>query len=329
MEVLRVDGLGEVLEGQDLAALLVGAADLRDGDVLVVAQKIVSKSEGAFLDLRPGEAPAEGRRRLARERAARVVVDADRVLVVATRRGFVCANAGIDASNVPGGRLVDLPADPDASARRLRDGIRALAGVEVGVVVADTFGRAWRRGQTDVAIGLAGLPAVRDERGTMDRQGNLLEVTETAIADALAAAADLVRHKADGVPAVVVRGSGLVDGADAGAAVLVRPLAEDLFPHGRGWLAAALAGAVAPERAGPPSAEDMSRAVDAARLAAQGVEITVIGPDEVTVRAADPVAAGFAGGLLVAALLDLGYRARWTGDRVLAHEGHGGSDNDR
>jgi coenzyme F420-0:L-glutamate ligase / coenzyme F420-1:gamma-L-glutamate ligase len=232
IELIPVPGLPEIGEGDDLADLVAAHADLADGDVVVVAQKIVSKAEGALARPRPGEDPAQARRRIAREQATRIVADTDEVLVTETAHGFVCANAGIDASNVPDGALSLLPDDPDASARRIRGRLQALTGRDVAVVVADTFGRPWRMGQTDVAIGVAGLAPIRDERGGADRHGARLEVTEVAVADELAAAADLVRRKADGVPVVVIRGFSWEPDEAATARLLVRPAEQDLFRRG-------------------------------------------------------------------------------------------------
>ncbi|MGH3665903.1 MAG: coenzyme F420-0:L-glutamate ligase, partial [Egibacteraceae bacterium] len=176
VQVVPILGLPEIAQGDDLAALVAEHAGLRDGDVLVVAQKVVSKAEGAVVAVDPEERDDQ-RRELARQQAVRVVADAPWALIVETATGLVCANAGIDASNVADGWLALLPEDPDASARRLRDGLRATAGVQVAVIVADTFGRPWRVGQTDVAIGVAGLHPIRDERGGLDRQGVPLQVT--------------------------------------------------------------------------------------------------------------------------------------------------------
>lgn len=329
IEIFGVGGLPEVRPGDDLPALIAAAADLRDGDVVVVAQKIVSKAEGALVDPPAGESPGTARRQLARREAVRVVVDTARVLVVETRHGLVCANAGIDASNVPGGRLALLPEDPDASARGIRAGLRRLAGVTVAVVVADTFGRPWRVGQTDVAIGVAGMGPIRDERGGVDREGMTLEVTESAVADAVAAAAELVRRKADGIPVVVVRGldaepvvgadsesdSDSAAGAGGGARLLVRPPEEDLFPHGRGWLGGALAGRIPTDRrAGGVSGDDRSTAVAAATAAAGPLARVVTAGDGIGLRPVDGsppalIAAGVGAGALLAVLLDLGYDA--------------------
>jgi coenzyme F420-0:L-glutamate ligase / coenzyme F420-1:gamma-L-glutamate ligase len=241
LEAWPLPGLPEVRPGDDLAALIAAAADgtLRAGDVLVVAHKVVSKAEGALVHLADVE-PSERARELAGvakdPRHVQVVLDeavelvrAERgVLIARTRHGFVCANAGVDASNAPAeGTLVLLPRDPDASARALR---AALPG-RPAVVVADSFGRAWRHGQVEVAIGVAGLRPLEDWRGRADAAGRDLRATWIAVADEAAAAADLVRGKDSREPAVVVRGLErhvtAEDGPGAGA--LLRPPAEDLF----------------------------------------------------------------------------------------------------
>ncbi|MGH8904060.1 MAG: coenzyme F420-0:L-glutamate ligase [Egibacteraceae bacterium] len=317
IEIFGVQGLPEVVPGDDIAALIAAAADLRDGDIVVIAQKVVSKAEGALAEVEPGEDRAAARRRLARLEAVGVVADAPSALIVRTVNGLVCANAGIDASNVPSGQLTLLPRDPDASAKRLRARLAELADVRVAVIVADTFGRPWRLGQTDVAIGAAGLRPIRDERGGLDRQGQQLEVTEVAVADELAAAADLVRRKADGVPVVVVRGADFEPDDTAGAHLLVRPIESDLFPHSRGWVADALAAVEDGGRAarpGPASREDLARAVAAAEAIGGGLATVTEQDGALHVRGLDQctetlVAAGAAVGALVAALLDLGYAA--------------------
>jgi coenzyme F420-0:L-glutamate ligase / coenzyme F420-1:gamma-L-glutamate ligase len=233
-EIVALAGVGEIAEGADLAALIVEACaasgwTLADGDVVCVAQKAVSKAEGATVALGPDEDVEAARRRIARDEAVRVVADTDHVLIVETRHGFVCANAGVDASNVGDGRLALLPDDPDRSARAIAAGLSRAVGVDVGVIVTDTFGRPWRMGQTDVAIGVAGFTPLRDERGDTDRQGRALDVTVAAIADEIAGAADLARRKADGTPFVVVRGLEVEPDEAATARMLVRPAEEDLF----------------------------------------------------------------------------------------------------
>jgi coenzyme F420-0:L-glutamate ligase / coenzyme F420-1:gamma-L-glutamate ligase len=235
-----------VRPGDDLATLLADAApaDLADGDVLVVAHKVVSKAEGRVRRLDDVE-PGQRARALAAEhdkdpRLVQVVLDetaamlrAERgVLICETRHGLVCANAGVDHSNAPGpGQVVLLPEDPDASARRLRAGIADRRGVHPAVIVSDSFGRAWRLGQTDVAIGAAGLGPLDDWRGRVDAAGRELHATAIAVADSLAAAADLARTKGSREPAVLVRGAERFARPDdgPGAAALRRPRAEDLF----------------------------------------------------------------------------------------------------
>ena len=238
LRVIPVRGLPELEEGDDLGALLADAAALEPGDVLVVAQKVVSKVEGRVVHLDDVQ-PSERARELAGEedarrievvlRESREVVRARPPLVIAeTRHGFVCASAGVDASNAKGpGTLVLLPLDPDASARRLRERVRELTGVEVGVIVSDSFGRAWRRGTTDVALGVAGLPALLDLKGRRDSAGYELHATEIAVADEIAGAAELVMGKTDGVPAAVVRGLALA-GEGLGRDLLM-PRERDLF----------------------------------------------------------------------------------------------------
>jgi len=228
--IIPVEGIGEVADGDDVAALVCAGAALLDGDVVVVAQKIVSKAEGRLVRVDPAQREAE-RGRLIREEATEVLARRGDVVIARTRHGFVCASAGVDASNVPLDALALLPLDPDASAARIRDGIRTQAGVEVGVIVADTFGRPWRIGQTNVAIGVAGLDPVRDERGRTDAYGMTLEATVVAVADELAGAAELVMGKADRVPVAVVRGHRLGHGGGT-ARDLIRPSEEDLFPRG-------------------------------------------------------------------------------------------------
>jgi coenzyme F420-0:L-glutamate ligase/coenzyme F420-1:gamma-L-glutamate ligase len=246
IEARALPGLPEIRPGDDLAGLLARAAggELRDGDVLVVAHKVVSKAEGAVVAL-DEIVPGEEARLLAAEhgkdpRAVQVVLDeavelvrAQRgVLIARTRHGFVCANAGVDASNAAvEGELILLPRDPDASARALRARLHALTGAAPAVVVSDSFGRAWRHGQCDVAVGIAGLVALDDWRGRQDSAGRELRATVIAVADQAAAAADLARDKDSREPAVVVRGLERHVTADdgPGAAALVRPLEEDLF----------------------------------------------------------------------------------------------------
>jgi coenzyme F420-0:L-glutamate ligase / coenzyme F420-1:gamma-L-glutamate ligase len=238
MRVIPVRGLPEIAPGDDIAAMIAAAAELAVGDVLVVAQKIVSKAEGRVVRLDEIK-PSEQARELAGEEdprkieailreAARLVRVRPPLIVAETRHGFICGSAGVDASNAPGeGTLVLLPLDPDASAQRLRARLRELTGADVGVVVSDSFGRPWRIGTTDVAIGAAGLAVLRDLRGTKDRRGYELRSTQIAIADELAAAAELVMGKARGIPAAVIRGIDV--GGDGKARDLVIPEERDLF----------------------------------------------------------------------------------------------------
>lgn len=315
VQVIPVEGLPDVTTGDDLVALIVQHADPRDADVLVIASKVVSKAEGAVVAPLPGESRAQARARVIADEAVRVVARAPWATIVETVHGYVCANAGVDASNVADDGLVVLPRDPDASAEAIRTGLRDRRGIEVGVVVADTFGRPWRMGQTDVALGVAGLPALRSEIGRPDRYGRLLDVTEAAVADEVAGAADLVRGKAEGVPVVIVRGLSFSDVDDGSGRDLVRPAASDLFRHGRGGLAAALVTDAA-TFAGPVDRRDLwqvQAAVEA--ICGGGVQLRPTRPrdrrrgTEVVVGAQTPAVAGLAAGLLLALLTDLGYGA--------------------
>jgi len=226
--VLGIKGLGEISPGDDLAALITDHAALVEGDVVVVTQKVVSKAEGRMVRIDPSDPDAK--RVLAESEAVRVLRRRGDLVVTETRHGFVCANSGVDLSNVADGWAALLPEDPDRSARRLRDGIRARTGLEVAVVISDTFGRAWRRGVTDVALGCAGIRAVVDLRGTTDALGRELVATEICVVDEIAAAADLVMGKARGVPVAVVRGvDPLMLGRGSVTEEVVRPYGEDLF----------------------------------------------------------------------------------------------------
>lgn len=242
LRVVPLVGIPELEHGDDLGALLVEAASraggLEDDDVLVVAQKVVSKVEGRVVQLE-GIEPSERARELAGDadarrievilREAREIVRSRPPLVIAeTRHGFVCASAGVDASNAGApDTLVLLPLDPDASAQKLRYALRERAGVEVGVIVSDSFGRAWRRGTTDVALGVAGIAAVLDLSGRRDSSGYQLHATEIAVADEIAGAAQLVMGKTDGIPAAIVRG--LDVRGDGRGSDLVMPRERDLF----------------------------------------------------------------------------------------------------
>jgi coenzyme F420-0:L-glutamate ligase/coenzyme F420-1:gamma-L-glutamate ligase len=230
IEVIPVPGMPEVAEGDDLAALIAEHAALRDGDVIVVAQKIVSKAEGRVVPIDETDR-VEERARVVRQETARVVARRGDTVIAETHHGFVCANAGVDASNMPPDRLALLPLDPDGSARLLRDALRTRTGASVGVVVSDTFGRPWRIGQTNIALGAAGIRALRDHRGEKDAFGMELEATIIAVADEIAGAAELVMGKSDGIPVAIVRG--LEDAAGDGTARdIIRVPEEDMFPAG-------------------------------------------------------------------------------------------------
>jgi coenzyme F420-0:L-glutamate ligase/coenzyme F420-1:gamma-L-glutamate ligase len=239
LSIFPVGGIGEVSPGDDLAALLAAAlvepgvgrsvpGGLEDGDVLVVTQKVVSKAEGRIVEIDTTDPDAK--RRLVESESVRVVRRRGDLLITETPHGFICANAGVDLSNVATGTAALLPLDPDRSARRIREALEHRHGVSVGVIVSDTFGRTWRRGVTDVAIGIAGVAGVVDLRGTVDANGRVLDSTELCVADELAGAAEIVMGKDRGIPAAVLRG---VDPAwlrpGSVAAEIVRPQGEDLF----------------------------------------------------------------------------------------------------
>jgi coenzyme F420-0:L-glutamate ligase / coenzyme F420-1:gamma-L-glutamate ligase len=226
--LIPITGLPEVRPGDQLAGLIAGRAALQDGDVVVVTQKVVSKAEGRLVAIDP-EVPLS-HKALVYQEAVRILRRRGDLVMTETSHGFVCANAGIDLSNVERGWAALLPVDPDRSARGIRDGLRARAAVEVGVVISDTFGRTWRRGLTDVAIGVAGVAAIVDLRGTTDSLGRELAVTEVCVADELAGAAELVMGKAAGIPVAIVRGvdpTWLREGSVREQ--VVRPYQEDLF----------------------------------------------------------------------------------------------------
>jgi coenzyme F420-0:L-glutamate ligase/coenzyme F420-1:gamma-L-glutamate ligase len=229
LEILAIEGIGEVRPGDDLVSLIVKAdPDLRDGDVLVVTQKVVSKAEAQLVPIDPND--PDSKSKIVEGESVRVLRRRGDLVVSETRHGFVCANAGVDLSNVSHGWAALLPEDPDRSARRLRDGLRHRLDVDLAVIISDTFGRPWRRGLTDVAIGCAGIRAIVDLRGTADTNGYELQSTEVCVVDELASAAELIMGKATGICAAVVRG---VDPSWLGRgevrAEVVRSPAEDLF----------------------------------------------------------------------------------------------------
>lgn len=225
-----VTGIGEISPGEDFAALLVDALsdhDLTDDDIVVITHKVISKSEGAVVSLEDDHPDAH--RALVESEAVRIVRRRGDLVIAETRHGFICANAGIDRSNTAPGTAVLLPEDPDRSARRIRDRIGAGLGVRPAVVISDTFGRPWRRGLVDVAIGVAGMAPIDDLRGSTDSFGRVLDVTEVNVADEVAAAADLVMGKATGICAAVVRGVTYPPGPGSVRNDVVRPPSEDLF----------------------------------------------------------------------------------------------------
>jgi len=241
LELIGVDGLPEIVAGDDLAQLIAARISLVAGDIVVVAQKVVSKAEGRTRNLADVTAGDEAVR-LAPDlvaqpdpRFVQVVLDesvrilrTQRVLITETRHGYVCANSGVDHSNIPGSDVVTLlPVDPDASAARLRDRLREVSGVTVGVIVSDTFGRPWRLGIVNVALGVAGMPALVDMRGRVDDAGKELHATVLAVADEVAAASGLVMGKTRRTPVVVARGLELV--GNGSGHELIRPAEEDLF----------------------------------------------------------------------------------------------------
>lgn len=233
MTIWAVEGIGEIRPGDQLGEIVADACaaepngPLADGDVLVVTQKVVSKAEGRMVEIDPDDPLSH--KALVEAEAARIVRRRGDLIITETRHGFICANSGVDLSNVERGQAALLPIDSDRSARRIRDIARARLGVTVGVIISDTFGRPWRRGLTDVAIGVAGVAGVVDLRGTPDALGRVMQVTEVAVADELASAAELVMGKSTGIPVAVIRGADPEWLRDASIAELIRPPAEDLF----------------------------------------------------------------------------------------------------
>lgn len=228
-----VEGIGEITPGMQLGDIIADACanepngPLRDNDVLVVTQKIVSKAENRLVAIDPDDPLSH--KVLVEEEAVRIVRRRGDLIITETKHGFVCANSGIDLSNVERGYAALLPLDSDRSARRIRDIIKARLGVSVGVIVSDTFGRPWRKGLTDVAIGVAGIAGVVDLRGTEDALGRVMQVTEVAVADELASAAELVMGKSTGVPVAIVRGADPSWFRESSMDEIVRPPSEDLF----------------------------------------------------------------------------------------------------
>ena len=322
ISVFPVAGLPEFGPGDDLAAAVAAATPwLAGGDVVVVTSKVVSKVEGRLVRVPPGADREAARQRAVADETVRVVASRGPLRIVETRHGWVVAAAGIDASNVAGDLLVLLPEDADASARALRSRLHDLLGVDVAVVVSDTFGRPWREGLTDVAVGAAGIPALIDHRGDVDAHGNRLETTQVALVDELASAADLVKGKLAGVPVAVVRGLTLPPGDHPdGTRPLVRLGAGDLFPYGsRDLLAARAPGADLVPRAG-----ELAAVAEAFRIAGSALpEFPVVlryggeGTGVVDVHLSDAVTTTTAinlGAQLAAAIVQLhaeGWTTRW------------------
>ena len=230
LSIEPVEGIGEISPGDDFAGMLaaaLGRLKPTDADIVVVTHKVVSKSVGAVVEL--ADDGPDAHRRLVEDEAVRIVRRRGNLVIAETRHGFICANAGIDRSNAAPGTAVLLPEDPDRSARRLRDRLGAELGVRPAVVITDTFGRPWRRGLVDVAIGVAGMSPITDLRGTTDSFGRVFDVTEVNLADEVAAAADLVMGKATGICAALVRGVEFTAGPGSVRENVIRPAEEDLF----------------------------------------------------------------------------------------------------
>lgn len=229
LQIIALTGIGPVHTGDELTEILATALQPlapKSGDILVVTHKVVSKAEGRVVTIEGDEEIF--RRALVESQAVSVVRRRGSLIIAETEHGFICANAGVDRSNAEPGTMILLPEDPDRSAHRIRTLLDRKFGIDIPVIISDTFGRPWRRGLTDIAIGVSGLEAVIDLRGTRDWAGRELEVTEIAVADELAAAADLVMGKADGIPAALIRGYAGPRG-EGRAKDLVRPPEEDMF----------------------------------------------------------------------------------------------------
>lgn len=228
LEIIPIEDLPEVRPGDDLADMIAASGVVADGDVLVVTQKIVSKAENCLVEIDPSDPLAH--KPLVERESVRILRRRGELIISQTRHGFVCANAGIDLSNVERGQAALLPEDSDRSARRIRDGLRGRHGLDVAIIISDTFGRPWRRGLTDVAIGSAGILPILDLRGTPDALGREMQVTEVCLVDELASAAELVMGKSTGVPVAIVRGGDPSwFGTGSVADDIVRDPADDLF----------------------------------------------------------------------------------------------------
>jgi coenzyme F420-0:L-glutamate ligase/coenzyme F420-1:gamma-L-glutamate ligase len=233
LTIWGVDGIGEIAPGDQVGDVIVDACrdepngPLQDGDVLVVTQKIVSKAEDRLVAIDPTNPLSH--KELVEDEAVRIVRRRGDLIITETRHGFVCANSGVDLSNIENGYAALLPIDSDRSARRIRDIVRSKLGITVGVIVSDTFGRPWRHGLTDIAIGVAGIAGVVDLRGTEDALGRTMAVTEVAVADEIASAAELVMGKSTGIPVAVVRGIDAAWFRDSSVRELIRSAQDDLF----------------------------------------------------------------------------------------------------
>ncbi len=317
ISLLPVDGIGEVREGDDLAALLVqacGTAGLQDGDILVLTSKVVSKAEGRAVT-------AERAELLAGE-TDRVVARRGGTVIVRTHHGLVMAGAGIDASNVEAGTSLLLPRDPDGSARALRERLRELTGLNLGVLVSDTAGRAWRTGQTDLAIGAAGIEVLHTYAGRVDDYGNDLVVTAPAVADEIAGAGDLVKGKLGRRPAAVVRGLGdlvLPEGEHGpGAVALVRPEGQDMFGLGAREAVLAALGSSAGDLRGFGGAASADEVADVLVGLADGRVEIADGAVVVDLPAVDQRELGRREARVTAAAFALGWvaEAPWEGTRL-------------
>jgi coenzyme F420-0:L-glutamate ligase/coenzyme F420-1:gamma-L-glutamate ligase len=233
LTIWGVDGIGEITPGDQVGDVIVEACrdapngPLQDDDVLVVTQKIVSKAEGRLVAIDASDPLSH--KKLVEDEAVRIVRRRGDLIITETKHGFICANSGVDLSNVESGYAALLPLDSDKSARRIRDIVRSKLGVSVGVIISDTFGRPWRHGLTDIAIGVAGIAGVIDLRGTEDALGRTMAVTEVAVADEVASAAELVMGKSTGIPVAVVRGLNSAWFRDASVKELIRSAQDDLF----------------------------------------------------------------------------------------------------
>ncbi len=205
LEIFPITNIGEIAPGDDLAGMLADSTEMQEHDVLVVTQKVISKAEGQVVPIDMDD--PRGHKAIVEDESVRILRRRGELIISQTKHGFICANAGVDLSNIEAGHAALLPVDSDRSARRIRDVVRARQSIEIGVIISDTFGRPWRRGVTDVAIGSAGIGPILDLRGTNDALGRELMVTEVCIVDEIAAAADLVMGKSEGYPAAIVRGA--------------------------------------------------------------------------------------------------------------------------